>query len=327
MSVSDKLNELRGQHWRHQNNLSRIRPLAPSSSLFARSSLPRDLVSGPDFSSPHLSTSKQKLCPGPSPPKSWLVSQFAGGPQDYQSPTWRALALSPLLSQLSKLDSYSERHDRVPSLVRLSLQTILTRFPSDIEEIVSFFPPHLRLLFTRHCAVHDPSQLPLIETLTERFVLPPRTVGPNTFKSAHTGTEILTEPKTWDSEDDPLEDSVYCIVVANTRISPSPTLFFPPTLTHLALLHVNGPLPLHRLLVKVPLLVFLDLSYNDWLVTVDLVGQAFERIVWSRLKELHTLGMRLCASLSEDMMTKLNESKWNPVVVIYEDTEQPESKS
>lgn len=114
---------------------------------------------------------------------------------------------------------------------------------------------------------------------------------------------------------------------------PSHLLFsLPPSLTHLALLALPIPTPIHRLPRICPLLEVLDLSYNPWLGYLQVVGAdtagtfkdqdstlgnetVVERVEWSRLRQLRVLGLRDCG-VGEGIVQKVNKGRWIDVEVV-----------
>lgn len=254
-----------------------------------------------------------KPCPGPQPPRSWAHSTEASERPDYESSSWRRSALSLLLHELPTLGPPLERTARTPALVQLCLESILQSFvEAELDEISALLPIHLRILLCRVCAIQKPSFLshPGSDGTGEKYIIGPRNIGPNTLRP------LESQPSSsWDVDEDSAAEPIYALAITNARVSSSPTLFFPPSITHLALIHVSSPLPLHRLVVKIPLLVFLDLSYNDWLATSEACTRVLKEVPWSRLSSLRVLGLRGCP-IDALMQKKVNEGRWTEIVCV-----------
>ncbi|KAI6138846.1 hypothetical protein EDD17DRAFT_1673212, partial [Pisolithus thermaeus] len=93
-------------------------------------------------------------------------------------------------------------------------------------------------------------------------------------------------------------------------------LALPHTITHLALLNIPYQVPLQRLPTICPLLVFLDLSYNDWLSRSSAKGdQILMSVAWHKLRHLQVLGLReFCVAFT--LLTEINRGRWKDVRII-----------
>ena len=130
--------------------------------------------------------------------------------------------------------------------------------------------------------------------------------------------------ESWDALSDEDEDEVpplHAFVVLSAVVSPSALFVFPCTLTHLALLALPIPSPVHRLPRICPLLEVLDLSYNLWLNdppgtrTMSNTESTVERIEWAKWSNLRVLGLRGCG-ITIDIVTKVNKGRWDDVEVV-----------
>lgn len=147
----------------------------------------------------------------------------------------------------------------------------------------------------------------------------------------------------WDWDADDMESTIplSTLILLNTTLSSSTLFSLPPTLTHLALINLSSPVPLHRLPRICPLLKMLDLSYNSWLGANFIGGISTEghgvsgilgkpqqstdpaikaivdlgRIDWSRWNHLKVLGFR-GNYIPEDFAQRVNEGRWDDVEIV-----------
>lgn len=280
-----------------------------------------------------------KVPPGPPAPKSWRLT--TSKKDIYDSAAWRAHTLSIITSGRSQSIESMGRTD-VPPLTLLCLRILVTCYSSAdfIEYILPFIPPHLRRDLLRYTAVHSPlpdSKLyPLCEpdghVDGELIVVGPRATLPeNHFRRnpSLTSTHLpdLEESESeehhdaedaWDwessSHDERVPTSPHTIALINVHVPMSAFLNLPPTLTHLALINIPFPVSLHRLPGLCPLLVVLDLSYNNWL-SPSYKDEILERVDWTRFSKLHTLAFRGC-SIPQDIIRRVNKGRWDDVEVI-----------
>ncbi|KAG6917949.1 hypothetical protein DXG01_017133 [Tephrocybe rancida] len=319
--VNDLLHTLRGEQFRHAQNLRRSR--AHVSATIARTlpSLPIDLDSYSYFPPPKPSPppSAYKNTPGPLPPKSWtLTKQPIQVPSN--TPPWRARALSLVVPLQTP---------KVPTLASLCLRILAALPPQEFaEDIVPWLAPHLRRDLIRLSAVHAPLPGPKLWPLydpdghadTEVLVVGPHATLRDDYFIRSSGSAATTTAS--DSDDDwdadkPGAEPLSTLILMSTRLATSTLHSLPPTLTRLALLNLSMPVPLHRLPNTCPLLVLLDLSYNTWLTTEDETDRAFERVDWARWGALRVLGLRECA-MSSMVRVRLNKGRWDDVEVVLQ---------
>jgi hypothetical protein len=129
----------------------------------------------------------------------------------------------------------------------------------------------------------------------------------------------------WDTDETDTNSVLFTVILLNTSVSLSTLLSFPPTLTHLVLINLSTPVPIHRLPNVCPLVVFFDVSYNSWLggllnpqqprdptikAIVDL-----GRVDWVRWNHLRVLGFR-GNFVPEEFVKNVNKGRWEDVIVI-----------
>ncbi|KAI0082623.1 hypothetical protein K474DRAFT_1702621 [Panus rudis PR-1116 ss-1] len=311
----------------------------------------------------------------PEPPNDEVAALglFDSGHRDnVQTLEWREFALSVLFSNVPlTLWQYSEEGEgrdvcsgrqqsrRVPSLVDLCLQVLLDhcRGPHFGELLVPYLPSHLRRRLLRWTAVHSPLPSSKLFTLCkphghiqgELIVVGPHASLPADYFRKDT-TELVEQadpPLVAEADDDSweLEESsddspepLVSLALVYTPLAPSTLFSLPPTLTHIALLSLPIPTPIHRLPRICPLLETLDLSYNRWLSHVEVVGgdvegrvvsvhsgkadrssesneKLIDRVEWIRWRRLRVLGLRECG-VGQDIIAKVNKGRWSDVQVI-----------
>ncbi|KAG5342822.1 hypothetical protein C0989_008772 [Termitomyces sp. Mn162] len=279
MSVNDLLHTLRGEQFRHAQNLRRSR-------THVSSSLPRTLPALPiDFDTDER-----------------IPSTTAA-----QTPAWRSHALSLVIPALPG----------VPTLTNLCLR-VLASLPAHefTHDIVPWLPPHLRRDLVRHTAIHAPLGDAKLWALyepdghadTELIVVSPQATLSNDYfiRSA-------TPRSDWDTDSG--AEPLGTLVLVSTYLATSTLLSLPPTITRMALVNLPAAIPLHRLPNTCPLLVVLDLSYNSWLSVVEESEKALEWVEWKRWSKLSILGLRGCA-VSSTLIGKLNTGRWDDVEVV-----------
>ncbi|EKM82604.1 hypothetical protein AGABI1DRAFT_125068 [Agaricus bisporus var. burnettii JB137-S8] len=389
--VHNRIHTLRGEQFRHLQNLRGSRSHLTSTNIHGVPSLPFRLLSlvdpsfklidADDLTSPfeHKSTldlnatdSKSdgtSLRPpaGPTPPKSWMLNTK----KDIRGSTsWRAEALSLVLYHLSTNGqtpstlcggrSFAAATPRIPSLSLLCLQQFLTICTTSefCGEVVPGIPPHLRKDLIRFSAVHSPLNNIRLYALWEEtghvdgemiLVGPYATLKDDHFnKSSYDHSSITGIPRNenegnwdWDNEDTESIVPLSTLILLNTTLSTSTLFDLPPTLTHIALINVSTPIPLHRLPKLCPLLTFFDLSYNSWLGTTFIDGLDAEgrgitgtlgdpqpptdlttkaivdlgRVDWLKWNHLKVLGFR-GNYVPDDLVTRVNEKRWDDVEII-----------
>jgi len=258
---------------------------------------------------------------GPAPPKSWRPSLE----NVYQTAEWRAQALSLAAPHPSNYVAYS----RVPSLALLCLQMILSDQTSNSQfrEIARHIPAHLRRDIIRYCAIYSPLPSWKLYALYDSqgsadheilIMGESASLRDNYFitgtKWAADADDVGQAPgveSDWESEglsEKPLQS----LILVSTRLSYSTLLTLPPTLTRMALINLPESVALYRLPKICPLLVLLDLSYNQWLK--DSTGP-LTKVDWSRWSHLELLGLKDCA-VSQQLVARINQGRWDDVKIV-----------
>ncbi|GLB34869.1 hypothetical protein LshimejAT787_0204340 [Lyophyllum shimeji] len=303
-AVNNLLHTLRGEHFRHAQNLQKSRSHLSASTSRSSPTLPIDLTTA-EYSSDDPASSKSATSPS-------IVED---------TPAWRARAVSLVLPPPPS----------IPLLTNLCLR-ILAALPAQdfTQDVIPYIPPHLRRDLVRHAAIHSPlssSKLfalcePDGHTDTELIVVGPNATLPDDYFIRTTRTEDSedtlgdAEDGSWDSERGSGSDPLSTFVLMSTPLATSWLLSLPPTITRMALINLPTPISLHRLPTTCPLLVTLDLSYNTWLSPgSDTAEKVLERVDWSRWNYLRTLGLREC-HVSSEMLVKLNRGRWDDVDVV-----------
>lgn len=267
---------------------------------------------------------------------------------DKNTPAWREMALSPILCECPT--SVPSPHDYphpvpVPPLIQLCIHIILaTCGGEDLADLVPDIPVHLRRAFMRYAAVHMPLSVPELEAVCDGhgsadgdlIVVGPRaslrrdwfqktTEGERPGETAQGPSVHLTPQEcsddaegTWDDtlslDTEPVSPTMLSFV--STLLTVPTFLALPPTITHLALLNIPYQVPLQRLPTICPLLVFLDLSYNDWLSRSSSKGnQILMSMAWHKLHHLQVLGLREF-SVAFTLLVEINRGRWQDVRII-----------
>jgi len=298
--------------------------------------------------------------PGPPPPRSWSGLFGAGKRDDVDEPARRAEALSLIFSQLpsgsniSRTQLSGSQNDTVLPLTLVCMRYLLS-FYSDsqtadsfAEDLVLYLPPHLRRDLLRWTAVYSPLPGPQLTTLCEPdghvegeliIIGPQASLSRDSLRSHAGGRNIKLAANVGDSSsenagrstdeewawDSPSSDlytppPLQTVILLNTSLPISILLNLPPTLTHLALLALPTPSPIHRLPRICPLIEVLDLSFNPWLNTDGGTGDAIiTRVEWSRWSRLRMLGLRGC-EVGTGFVRQLNKGRWVDVEVVGVDS-------
>ncbi|KAF9535258.1 hypothetical protein CPB83DRAFT_887989 [Crepidotus variabilis] len=349
--VNTLLHTLRGEQFRHLQNLNHSTARLSASSSHTIPALPIRLASTEIYSSdpaPATSTSRDAVRPpwsGPAPPKSWRPIRAT---DSHDTPQWRAEALRIAFSLIVDGDRNIpgiQQPSPIPPLSLLCLQLILAKYTSPHnsqfrEEVVPYIPDHLRRGLVRHCAVHAPLPSWKLEALYEPdghadgeiLVVGPSanlkddhftlmssvqqlTVAQSLPVSDDGGHPVRAQDWSWE-EDDHSYQALHSVILLSTFLSTSTFLSLPATLTYLALIDLSTPLPLHRLPKICPLLVILDLSFNLWLVEPESEGlKSIERIDWTRWNDLNRVGLRGCF-VSDELLQRINKGRWDDIEVI-----------
>ncbi|KAJ2932878.1 hypothetical protein H1R20_g4199, partial [Candolleomyces eurysporus] len=342
--VNELLHRKRGEQFRHAQNVRnsrthissahatiRNKPTLPIN--FTNLNLNDEEVYEPK--KPEESSSRSPLkCSGPGPPKSWVAKLTT--PQDLcATPSWRLDALSLLYSHLAA----SISTQRVIPLSVLCLLPLVTSCTiSELRDaVLPFIPPHLRKEVVRYTAVHEPLSTSRLFLLYEQeghadgeiiVVGPSTSIRDDYFIQSNQeprpggssvpqpqGAPSDEEEEDWETEDNSPK-LLQTFAAVSTRLSMSTILSLPPTITHLALIQISSSIALHRLPKACPLLIFLDLSYNEWLeYPTNETFKSLNRVDWSRWSHLRTLGWRKCV-VPDGMLVKLNTGRWDEVNVV-----------
>ena len=261
---------------------------------------------------------------GPAPPKSWTPDQSQ---QDHrETAVWRSQALSLAASHIDGFIDPSQP----PSLALICLKSMLDKCtPAEIrEDIAPLIPVHLRRDFIRYSAIYFPLSNWKLDVLFhpdghadgEILVVGPRAfLGDDYFlRGTH---EPQFNPRYPQAEEDwesdfPSVKPLRSLLMVSTRLSASLFLALPPTLTHIALINIQNPIPLHRFPKICPLIEFLDLSYNHWLGQSKGEGVSMlDRVEWTRWNHLRILGLRDC-HVSDEIRQKVNRGRWDDVAIV-----------
>ncbi|TFK30014.1 hypothetical protein FA15DRAFT_630848 [Coprinopsis marcescibilis] len=337
--VNHLLHTLRGEQFRHAQNVRKSKSHLSPSSTIARNkpTLPVDLATLDynlfDRSSKTPEESQQSTlpqCSGPLPPKSWTLTMNKD--EVFATASWRSQALSLIYDNLG----VSVNNSRLLPLSMMCLLHLISRYPlTELrEDILPFIPQHLCQSLVRYTSIHSPLPTGRLLALYEEeshangeiIIVGPNNAlredyfirGSSLSRHAEAGSpneDIPPEEESWDSEDKS-PTLLRTVIVISSRLSMATLLSFPPTITHLALVRIPAPISLHRLPKTCPLLVFLDLSYNDWLSSPSIETlRSWDRIDWSRWRELKDLGLR-GSNMPKNMLDKVNQGRWEDVDII-----------
>jgi hypothetical protein len=209
----------------------------------------------------------------------------------------------------------------VPSLTLLCLRTLVTSSSDDdfSENIVPYIPSHLRKDLLRWTAVHSPLTNSKLHALSEpdghvggELIL----VGPHTrvLEDQFGDPERDGRLSEWES-DESLPAPLHTFILVSAHLAFSTLCSLPATITHLALINLPTPVPIHRLPATCPLVERLDLSYNRWLVGEKEAQEKLGKMNWTRFHNLRVLGLRGC-HMPDNLMTEVNKGRWDDVEVI-----------
>ena len=261
---------------------------------------------------------------GPPPPKSWTSDESQQ--QDHrETAVWRSQALSLAASHINGFIDPSQP----PSLALICLKILLAKCtPAEIrEDIAPLVPVHLRRDFIRYSAIHFPLSNWKLDVLFypdghadgEILVVGPKVSLRDDYflRGSH---ELQFNPRHPRPEEDWESDCLsvkplQSLLMVSTRLSASILLTLPPTLTYIALINIQNPVPLHRLPKICPLLELLDLSYNRWLGQPGEGISMLDRVEWRRWIHLRVLGLRDC-HVPEDILQKVNRGRWDDVAIV-----------
>lgn len=184
----------RGEQYRHEQNLQRVRARAPVTISYNNPTLPFDQIyrerlarrepsPPPVRDPPPIRIGPEGVLeyayprgrvPGPRPPRSWS-GLFRDGRDEYSSEdderAWRSNALSLIYSHLAP--SPGSDGAPVPRLTLLCSRYLVSLYPGQdaseefAEDVVPYLPGHLRRDLIRWSAVHDPLPTAKLTALTE----------------------------------------------------------------------------------------------------------------------------------------------------------------
>ncbi|KAF8892509.1 hypothetical protein BD779DRAFT_1509414 [Infundibulicybe gibba] len=155
--VNNLLHTLRGEQFRHAQNIRKSRTHISSALTHNSPTLPRGLIDPNhltyDTKADAVAQKSASPCPGPGPPRSWILTKMK---DVHDTPRWRAQALA-LCTSRSWQESDREARQPIPALSILCFQILLTASSTEFAEyIVPYIPPHLRRDLVRYTAVHIP---------------------------------------------------------------------------------------------------------------------------------------------------------------------------
>jgi hypothetical protein len=287
--------------------------------------------------------------PGPRPPKSW-TSLFDH--EEKKEPAWRAEVLQVLFDDVNApgwaREPPEERGTMLPLVLSCALVLLQTcRDPEALKHVANYMPAHVRRDLVRWCAVWKPLSSSRLYALCgdeghadgELIVVGPQaSLRGNVLKKDQgwerrhddpmvgnddgQAVDSWSDMDNWDAMSLDSPPPLTRLVLITTPLLSELLSDLPPTLTHLALLDLPQPAPIHRLPRVCPLLEVLDLSYNRWLSEKDAYGAgtsqgAIHRVdlEWRRWGHLRVLGLRECG-VNADIVARINAGRWTDVEVI-----------
>jgi len=319
--VNNLLHTLRGEQFRHRQNLSHSRTHLSALPSHNTPTLPIVASLQYDDRPQVISQKVQSTYAGPAPPKSWF---FLECQYDHrETAVWRSQALSLVASHINGFIDPSQP----PSLALICLKVLLAKCtPAEIGgDIAPLIPVHLRRDFIRYSAIHFPLSDWKLNILFypdghadgEILVVGPKiSLRDDYFLRGNHELPRHPQPEEdWES-DCPSVKPLHSLLMVSTRLSASMLLTLPPTLTHIALINIPNPIPLHRIPKICPLLEILDLSYNHWLGQPEGQGVSMlDRVEWTRWIRLRILGLRDCY-IPQDILQKVNRGRWDDVDIV-----------
>ncbi|KAG8762826.1 hypothetical protein FRC12_008826 [Ceratobasidium sp. 428] len=272
----------------------------------------------------------QSRAAGPRPPRSWAYPALTSSPAGTKNGStpgsvaphseWRARALRWILAHLDRpgLIPHAVEEDEagrsaVPTLREMCLQKLLASDPIDDQIINSDLPAHIRRFIVRYTSIHSPLSWAALAELWgvaygeqgadgELIFVGKEaggfSVGSASIRDVLTPAEVDFQPEegenaedhAWDAEEytppPPLSVLISLAHPLSKHLS-----FFPPTITHLAL--IATPLDpdttpramMAKLSGALHLLEVLDLSCNSWLVPDALASVDWSK-KWPRLRAI-----------------------------------------
>jgi len=323
--VNNLLHTLRGEQFRHWQNVRHSRTHLSALPSHNTPTLP-SIGASPQYGDrPQVISQKVQSSTstyaGPAPPKSWTSQQ-----DHRETAVWRSQALRLAASHI---DGFIDPSQPL-SLALICFKILLAKCtPTEIrEDIAPLIPAHLRCDFIRYSAIHFPLSDWKLDVLFhpdghadgEILVVGPKVSLRDDYflRGSH---ELQFNPRYPRPEEDWECSSVkplQSLLMISTRLPASMLLTLPPSLTHVALINIQNPIPLHRFPKICPLLEFLDLSYNYWLGQPE--GEAvamLDRVEWKRWIHLRVLGLRDC-HVPGEMLQKVNQGRWDDVTIVID---------
>ncbi|KAL0946621.1 hypothetical protein HGRIS_012817 [Hohenbuehelia grisea] len=358
--VANMLHTLRGEQFRHSQNqlqsrthLSSTHRIHAALTAATTGTLPTDLILSPPSSSSFVfpTAEEEETLSKYNGERAGTTTRHTTQQENvHGTPAWRARALSIVLGPPNghgPEQAFLE-DSNVPPLTTLCLR-YLTSFPKSvlIDDVFPYLPSHLRRLLIRDSAVHAPLPDALLYPLLEDeggadgelvVVGPSGTIRdghfgePRTFTATNTGssTQGVEMEDEWDAPEHeyPEAEPIHTLALISARLTVTVLLTLPPTLTHIALVHLPSPVPIHRLPPLLPRLTVFDLSYNEWLgyrpPEQESSSMSFktedgilllERVEWSKWRGLKVLGLRECI-ITLEVVSKVNKGRWDDVQIV-----------
>ena len=245
-------------------------------------------------------------------------------------------ALALVFSQDPTAPLHHMNKGRIPALTNLCLRVLLEYYGPEsgsFPELVSNLTPHHRRELLRYTSIYQPLPSAYLDILLnleghtngEVIVVGPQASMRSDFLRVREKEQPLSDTDkpssqynngdsdSWDGDNDSYEFTpIHSFILISASLSASALLTLPPSLTHLGLIGLPSPIPIHRLPRKCPLLEVLDLSYNVWLApTAQGNANLLDGVIWSRWSRLRVLGLRNCGIARNDAsLKKVNAGRW-----------------
>ncbi|KAG6333491.1 hypothetical protein ID866_5594 [Astraeus odoratus] len=266
-------------------------------------------------------------------------------------PAWRETALGPILREYSG-STLGHAYDHslnspVPSLIQICIYLIISNCRGeDLVHLAPYIPVHLRRALMRYAAVHTPLTTSELAALCngqhsidgELIVVGPRAslhrswfqnpaedAEGNTSSCGQLARTTSGHSCAGDDQGDAWDDAqsldkeptvLISLSLVSTSLTVPTFLTLPPTITHMALINLPCQVPLRRLPTVCPLLVFLDLSYNNWLRSAsEKDPKVLVDVSWYALRHLRGLGLRGCV-VTAALLGEINRGRWEGMKVI-----------
>ena len=296
---------------------------------------------------------------GQDPPRSWQRASTTAtrttqsreklapdkGAADRSTPSWREIALAPILCECpaSKLGCayHNVSAPAVPPLSQICIHLILADCRgADLVDLAQYMPVHLRRALMRHAAVHAPLTMSELTALCDgqgsldgelivvgdqpsflRSWFRNSITGPHGV-AAHRVIGADDDGNSEDSCDDTQSVDMEPVVLTSLSLvsaALSAPIFraLPASITHLALLNLPHPILLQKLATICPRLVFLDLSYNAWLDCTP--GWRAQNLLmdvdWWKHRYLQVLGLRGTA-LTSKLLARITQGRLEDIKVV-----------